>query len=140
MVDRFLLTCPLPKTAVITLFVLWDFMRIPLGLKNAGQTFQRFMDDNWAGILHVIIYLDDVLVASPMVAENKADLQRVMERRGSTGWSSTRRTEVDHCCQGGSYHQVPQAVHVLPTAELPGDDQLLHEVHQEGGQHLQAAD
>ena len=52
---------------------------MPFGLKNVGQTFQRFMDDILAGIPHVFIYLVDVLVASPTVAEHKKDLQRVME-------------------------------------------------------------
>ena len=55
-------------------------MRMPFGLKNVGQTFQRFMDDILDGIPHMFIYLDDVLVASPTVAEHKKDLQRVMER------------------------------------------------------------
>ena len=60
-----------PKTAVITPFGLWEFLRMHFGLKNAGQTFQRFMDDILAGIPHVLIYLDNVLVASPTVADHK---------------------------------------------------------------------
>ena len=57
-----------PKMAVITPFGLWEFLRMPFGLKNTGQTFQRFMDDILAGIPHVFIYLDDVLVTSSTVA------------------------------------------------------------------------
>ena len=69
----------MPKTAVITPFGLWEFLRMPFGLKNVGQTFQRCMDNILASIPHVFIYLVDVLVASPTVAEHKKDLQRVME-------------------------------------------------------------
>ena len=65
-----------PKTAVIVItpFGLWEFLRMPFGLKNAGQTCQRFMDDILAG---------NPILAT--VAEHKKDLQRVMERLRGRG-------------------------------------------------------
>jgi cleavage and polyadenylation specificity factor subunit 1 len=59
----------IPKTAVITPFGLWEFIRMPFGLKNAGQAFQRLMDGILMGIDYIFIYLDDLLIAS----ENEAD-------------------------------------------------------------------
>ena len=54
------------KTAIITPFGLFEFLFMPFGLKNAGQDFQRMMDAILHDILHVFVYLDDILVASSL--------------------------------------------------------------------------
>ena len=53
-----------PKTAVITPFGLFEFVRMPMGLKNAAQAFQRLMDSVCADLDFVFVYLDDILIAS----------------------------------------------------------------------------
>ena len=35
----------LPETAVIIPLRQWEFLRMPFGLRNAGQSLQRFMDE-----------------------------------------------------------------------------------------------
>ncbi|GFN87804.1 transposon ty3-g Gag-Pol polyprotein [Plakobranchus ocellatus] len=52
-----------PKTAVITPFGLWEFLRMPFGLKCAAQTFQRLMDTVLQDLNCAFVYLNDILVA-----------------------------------------------------------------------------
>jgi len=52
------------KTAIITPFGMYEFLRMPFGLRNAGQTFQRLMDQVMNGLEYCFVYLDDILVAS----------------------------------------------------------------------------
>ena len=54
------------KTAIITPFGLFEFLRMPFGLKNSAQAFQRLMDGVLRGLSDsVFVYLDGILVASP---------------------------------------------------------------------------
>ena len=54
----------IPKTAIITPFGLFEFLRMPFGLKNAAQAFQRLMDTVCQGLEFAFVYIDDILVAS----------------------------------------------------------------------------
>ena len=54
----------IPKTAVTTPFGLFEFVRMPFGLRNAAQTFQRFMDQVLRSTPFAYAYIDDVLIAS----------------------------------------------------------------------------
>ena len=53
-----------PKTTVITPFGLFEFLWMPYGLRNAGQSFQRFMDKVLEGLDCIFVYLDNILVVS----------------------------------------------------------------------------
>lgn len=54
----------IPKTAIVTPFGLFEYVRMPFGLRNAAQTFQRFINEVTRGLPFVFAYLDDLLVAS----------------------------------------------------------------------------
>jgi len=73
------------KTAIITPFGLFEFLRMPFGLKNAGMTFQRFMDRVMAGLDFVLVYLDDILVASHDRRSHAGHLRQVLERLRDNG-------------------------------------------------------
>ena len=65
----------IPKTAVITPFGLYEFLRMPLGLKNAAQAFQHLMDMACRGLNFLFVYLDDILVASTAEREHTLHLR-----------------------------------------------------------------
>ncbi|CAH8676919.1 unnamed protein product [Schistosoma rodhaini] len=68
------------KTAIITPFGLFEFLRMPFRLKNAAQTFQRFMDEVTKGLDFVFVYIDDVLIASSSFHEHIDHLHQLFER------------------------------------------------------------
>ena len=65
------------KTAVTTPFGSYEYVYMPLGLRNSGATFQRVMDQIFRQISCVFVYLDDVLIFSPDEAHT----------RGHTPWT-----------------------------------------------------
>lgn len=70
----------IPKTAVITPFGLFEFVRMPFGLKNAAQAFQRLMDTVCQGLDFVFVYLDDILVFSTSQEEHVRHLRLLFAR------------------------------------------------------------
>ena len=70
----------IPKTAVLTPFGLWEFLRMPFGLKNVTQTFQQLMDTVLQGLDFTFVYIDNILVASHSYAEHRTHIQQVFQR------------------------------------------------------------
>ena len=68
------------KTAVTTPFGLFEFMKMPFGLRNAAQTFQRFMDQVLHSVPSAYINIDDVLIASSNPEQHLQDLRTVFDR------------------------------------------------------------
>ena len=73
------------KTAIVTPFGLFEYTRMPFGLKNAAQTFQRFMDSVFRDFPFVYIYLDDILVASNSSDEHMRHLRQLFDRLADYG-------------------------------------------------------
>ena len=81
----------IPKTAIVTPFGLWEFVVMPFGLRNAGNTFQLLMDRVGTNLGFCFIYLDDILVASADMEEHMDHLHQVFNRLSDFG--------LDHPCQ-----------------------------------------
>ena len=75
----------IPKTAITTPFGMFEFIRMPFGLRNAGQTFQRFMDQVLQGLHFCFAYIDDVLIASSSQEEHEHHLREVLQRLSDYG-------------------------------------------------------
>ena len=74
-----------PKTAIATPFGLFEFLRMPFGLRNAAQTFQRFMNEVLRGLHFCYVYIDDLLIASTSPEEHLQHLRSVLERLDEHG-------------------------------------------------------
>jgi len=67
-------------TAFICHLGLFEFLRMPFGLCNAGATFQRAMEDVLRGLVFAMAYVDDVLVHSKTHEEHLGHLHEVFDR------------------------------------------------------------
>jgi cleavage and polyadenylation specificity factor subunit 1 len=75
----------IPKTAIITPFGLWEFLRMPFGLKNSAQAFQRLMDGVLRDIPFAFVYLDDILIASKSEEEHQQHLRYIFSLLSANG-------------------------------------------------------
>ena len=73
------------KTAIITPFGLFEYIRMPFGLKNSAQAFQRMMDVIFRDIPYTFVYLDDILIASSTVEQHKQHLRETLRRLEAAG-------------------------------------------------------
>lgn len=73
------------KTAQITPFGLFEFPFMIFGLRNAGHTFQRFIDEVTHGLDFCFPYIDDILVFSHSPKEHQNHLRILFERLSKYG-------------------------------------------------------
>lgn len=75
----------IPKTALITPFGLFEYIRMPFGLRNSAQTFQRFIDEVTRGLEFCFAYIDDLLIASPDEQTHQQHLRQLLTRLNEYG-------------------------------------------------------
>ena len=75
----------IPKTAITTPFGTYTFNFSCFGLRNAGATFQRMMDDLLGDLTFCVAYVDDILIFSSTPAEHLRHLRTVLDRLQSAG-------------------------------------------------------
>lgn len=70
----------IPKTAIVTPFGLYEFTVMTFGMRNAAQTFQRYMDTAMKGLPFVFVYIDDLRIASKSISEHREHIRIVFDR------------------------------------------------------------
>ena len=70
----------IPKTAMVTPLGSYCFRKMPMGLCNAGASFQRFVNEVLRGLPFVFVYIDDVLIFSKSREEHMRHLTLVFDR------------------------------------------------------------
>lgn len=75
------------KTAFITPFGLYEYLRMPMGLSTAPATFQRLMQTTMNDLVFqiMLVYLDDLLIYSKNFTEHLERLQIVFDRLREVG-------------------------------------------------------
>ncbi|GBP69250.1 hypothetical protein EVAR_56794_1 [Eumeta japonica] len=69
------------KTAIITPFGYFDFPRMTFGLRNAVQTFQRFLNHTvLQGLDFLFAYIDDIIIASDDIEQHRRHLKALFSR------------------------------------------------------------
>jgi cleavage and polyadenylation specificity factor subunit 1 len=75
----------IPKSAITTPFGLFEFPFMSFGLRNAAQTFQRFMDEILKDLDFCFAYLDDILVFSQSPEEHDKHLRTLFTQLTTYG-------------------------------------------------------
>ena len=77
----------IPKTAFISKWGLFEFLILPMGVRNGPATFQRLMELALSGLqwISCLVYLDDILVYRKSFDEHLRRLAAVLQRFREAG-------------------------------------------------------
>lgn len=116
------------KTAITTPFGMFEFMFMTFGLRNAAQTFQRFMMNVLADLDFTFVYIDDICIASADASEHKKHLRAVFERLRKFGLSinvskcqfgQTSIRFLGHIVDATGIHPTPEKVAAIEQFKEP---------------------
>ena len=126
----------IPKTAITTPFGLYEFTRMPFGLKNAAQTFQRFIDEVLRSLDFCYAYVDNLLIASRSPTEHFTHLRLVFERLSQYGiiinaqksvLGVSSLTFLGHLVDSNGIRPLPEKVEAIHSFPKPATQWKLRE-------------
>jgi len=111
------------KTAIINPIGLYEYKTMPFGMKNWGNTFQKFIDIVTRG-LNCFSYVDNVLIAFTTLEEHKEHLRSLFDRFKSYGivvnrekcmFTAPELTFLGHLVSNEGIKPLPEKVKVIQT-------------------------
>ena len=122
------------KTAITMRFGTFDFLRMPFGLKNAGQMFQRMIDEILSNLEYLFAYMDDVLVASRSMEEQMEHFRELFRRLAAHNLSLVKcqfgKTQIKflgHTVMNDGRKPLPAKVDAITAYPAPStQDDLRH--------------
>ena len=117
-------------TTFISEFGKLEYLVMPIGLKNAGSTFQRMMDKVLEGLIGEIcfVYLDDIIIFSEDLEGHEERVKQVLDRLKSNGlqikikkceFIKTSILFLGHLISYGQVEKSQHLVEAIASAELP---------------------
>ena len=116
------------KTAIVTPFGTFIFNFTCFGLRNAGATFQRMMDQIFEDIPCVIVYIDDILIFSKTLKQHYQDIRKVLRilkenglvvRKDKCEWVKTSVEFLGHHLNARGLAPLPQKVEAINKFPKP---------------------
>lgn len=119
----------IPKTAITTPFELFEFNFMTHGLRNASQTFQRFMHEVTDGLGFLFVNIDDILVFSKTPEEHAKHLRMLFNRLREYGLQinpakcllgQSQVEYLGYLVSEHGIHPLPDRVLAIKNYKLPG--------------------
>lgn len=116
------------KTAITTPFGLYEFPRMIFGLRNAAQTFQRFIHMVLSGLNFCYAYIDDLLIASSNMEQHIIHVRQVFERLEKYGiiinlnkclFAQENIAFLGHFISSSGVKPLPEKVAAIQAIKLP---------------------
>ena len=113
---------------------LYKLLRLPFGIAPAPAIFQEILDKLVVGIPGVCVYLDDILVMGPSIAEHNHRVRQVLRKLEDAGFRlsaqkcqfSQKEVEfLGHRIDAEGVHPMPSKVEALQKAKAPQDRKQL---------------
>ena len=126
----------IPKIAITTPFGLFEFLCMPFGLRNAAQTFQRFIDEVLQELPFCYAYINDVLIASKDAEEHKLHLKQIFQRFTEYGillnpskceFGMHELTFLGHCLNSSRVRPVEEKLSAIKDFSQPSTQRKLRQ-------------